>query len=186
MTIREVCPFHADDDVLGEPTGNDDGSLKFRCSRRGHPADGPFEWLRVPEPPGVPGVDGLAAELGLAIDLPAAVKQFAGTWVEYGVVERAYALAHPEEFARIIGEFGHRAIAPRKYTASAFIARALGVLGRQGTICYHDGPATGRWTYNSTISWWSVPPAPDWSADRLSWQDHKANMSYVPGANPAT
>jgi hypothetical protein len=186
MVSREVCPFHADDDVVGVPTGNEDGSLIFTCDRsRGHPEDAPHIWLRVPAPPDVPGVDGLAAELGLGMDLPAALKQFAGMWVEYGLIERAYALYRPTEFARIVNEFGHNAIEPKRYTTSAFVGRALGALGRQGTIGYRNGPATGRWSYNSSISWWAVHPLPDWDAARISWQDAGHDMSYVPGADPS-
>lgn len=179
MVTREVCPFHADDDVLGVPTGVSDGSVSFTCERRNHPSGGPHSWLRVPEPAGAPGVDGLAHELGLAIVLPAVLKQYVGTWVEYGVVERAFALAYPREFAQVLERFGHRSIKPREYTSSAFIARTLGAIGRLGTIGFHLGPATGYWAYNQTISWWSVPPAPDWDEDRLSWQDSGFDLSYV-------
>lgn len=179
--IREVCPFHADDDVVGIPTGHGDGSVVFTCTRRGHLQDGPHSWLRVPEPDDVPGVDGFAAELGLAIELPAAVKEYAGMWVEYGLVERAYALRRPDDFAAIVAKFGHNALAPRRYTASAFIARVLGALGRSGTVLYHDGPSSGRWSYNSGISWWSVVPAPDWETSRLSWDAAGLDMTYVPG-----
>jgi hypothetical protein len=80
--VREVCPFHADEDVRGVPTGYDDGSSAFTCTRRGHPLDGPHTWLRVPAVEAAPGESGLAAELGLATELPAAVKTFAGRWVE--------------------------------------------------------------------------------------------------------
>jgi hypothetical protein len=44
------------------------------------------------------------------------------------------------------------------------------------------GPATGRWKYNGTISWWAVPPAPAWESACLSWSGSGQDMSYVPGA----
>ena len=184
MTVsREVCPFHADDDVLGVASGNGDGSLIFTCLRtNGHPQAGPHSWLRVPEPDDVAGVDGFAAELGLAVELPAAVKDYAGLWVEYGLVERQYALRRPDDFAAIVAKFGHNAVAHKDYTASAFIGRVLAALGRTGAVLYHDGPSSGRWSYNSGISWWSVSPAPEWDDARLSWADAAHDMRYVPGA----
>jgi hypothetical protein len=181
---REVCPFHADDDVVGVPTGALDGSVRFTCARsKGHPEPGPHTWLRVPEPDeGSTGLDSYAAELGLAIELPAAVAVHAGTWIEYGLVERAYALRCPDDFTAIVNRYGHRAISPKRYTASAFLGGVLGTLSRVGTVLYHPGPATGRWSYNGTISWWTVPPAPDWESSRLSWEDSGYEVSYVPGA----
>lgn len=179
--VREVCPFHADDDVLGVPTGHGDGSVVFTCTRSGHLTALPHTWLRVPEPEDVAGVDGFAVELGLATELPAALAGYLGTWVEYGLVERAYALRQPGDFAAIVAKFGHNALAPRRYTTSAFIARTLGALGKFGSVLYHGGPATGRWSYNTGISWWALAPAPDWDKSRLSWEGSGHDMSYVPG-----
>ncbi len=156
--VREVCPFHADEDVRGVATGYGDGSLTFSCTRRGHPLDGPHTWLRVPVVEAGPGGRGLAAELGLATELPAAVKTFAGHWVEYGLVERAYATRRPADFAHLVSRFGHTALMDKRNTASAFLAGYLASLAKRGNILYHDGPATGRWSYNSKISWWAVPP----------------------------
>jgi hypothetical protein len=179
---RQVCPFHADEDIRGVPTGGSDGSLSFTCTRTGgHPRGGPHGWLYVPQPDDLPGIEGYAAELGLATELPAAIAQYRGRWIEYGVAERAYALQCPEDFAAIVGRYGHTAIRAKKYTASAFLAGVLGVLSRHGTVMYHSGPATGRWRYNNTISWWAVPPEPDWESARLSWSGSGHDMSYVPG-----
>jgi hypothetical protein len=165
---RQVCPFHADEDIRGVPTGGSDGSLSFTCTRTGgHPRGGPHGWLYVPQPDDLPGIEGYAAELGLATELPAAIAQYRGRWIEYGVAERAYALQCPEDFAAVVGRYGHTAIRAKKYTASAFLAGVLGVLSRHGTVMYHSGPATGRWRYNNTISWWAVPPEPDWESARL-------------------
>jgi hypothetical protein len=180
---RQVCPFHADEDIQGVPTGSGDGSLFFICPRtRGHPHGGPHSWLQVPQPEGLPGIDGYAAELGLAAELPAAIAQYRGQWVEYGVAERAYALQCPDDFAAIVSRYGHNAVRPKQYTASAFLAGVLGVLSKHGSVLYHLGPATGRWKYNGTISWWAAPPAPDWESACLSWSGSGQDMSYVPGA----
>ena len=164
MTVyRQVCPFHADEDIQGVLTGSGEGSLSFTCTRtRGHPQKGPHSWLYVPQPEGLSGIDGYAAELGLATELPAAIAQYRGHWIEYGVAERAYALQCPDDFTAIVSRYGHTAIRPKQYTASAFLASVLGVLSKHGSVLYHLGPATGRWEYNGTISWWAVPPTPDW------------------------
>jgi hypothetical protein len=180
---RQVCAFHADEDIQGVPAGSGDGSLFFICPRtRGHPHGGPHSWLQVPQPEGLPGIDGYAAELGLAAELPAAIAQHRGQWIEYGVAERAYALQCPDDFAAIVNRYGHNAVKPKQYTASAFLAGVLGVLSKHGTVLCHLGPATGRWKYNGTISWWAVPPAPSWESACLSWSGSGQDMSYVPGA----
>ncbi len=133
---------------------------------------------------GLPGIDGYAAELGLASELPAAIGQYKESWIEHGVAERAYALQCPDDFAAIVGRYGHKALEPKQYTASAFLAGVLGVLSKRGTVLYHLGPATGRWSYNVKISWWSVAPAPDWDSARLSWADSgDDSVSYIPGAH---
>ncbi|MGK5170488.1 hypothetical protein [Geodermatophilus sp. CPCC 205761] len=183
--VREVCPFHADDDVRGVPTGYGDGSLAFACTRRGHPLEGPHTWLRVPAVEAGPSGSGLAAELGLATELPAAVKAFAGRWVEYGLVERAYAARRPTDFAHLVSRFGHTALVDKRNTASAFLAGYLATLAKRGDILYHDGPATGRWSYNSKISWWAVAPRPQWDDDRLSWAAAGCAVDYVPGVAAA-
>jgi hypothetical protein len=180
---RQVCPFHADEDIQGVLTKEATVSVSFTCERmRGHPNGGRHSWLYVPEPDGLPGIDGYAAELGLETELPAAIAQYRGQWVEYGVAERAYALQCPGDFAAIVDRYGHTAIRAKKYTASAFLAGVLGVLSKRGTVLYHLGPATGRWKYNGTISWWAVAPVPDWESASLSWADSLQDMSYVPGS----
>ena len=178
----QTCAFHGSEDVEGMPTGMGNGELSFTCDRKtDHPEPGPRTWLQLPEPPDIPGIGGLAAELRLDVELPAAIAAQHGRWVEYGVVERAYAHNRPDDFALIVERFGHRAITPTKYTASAFIARALGDLSRWGHVLYHPGQATGRWAYNSDISWWALAPAPNWE-DRLSWADACLAFDYVPGS----
>jgi hypothetical protein len=135
---RQVCPFHADEDIQGVLTKDATASVSFTCERmRGHPHGGRHSWLYVPEPDGLPGIDGYAAELGLETELPAAIAQYRGQWVEYGVAERAYALQCPGDFAAIVDRYGHTAIGAKKYTASAFLAGVLGVLGKRGTVLYH-------------------------------------------------
>jgi hypothetical protein len=182
----QVCPFHASEDVPGVLISGPGewAQYSFTCPLTAdHPGGRPFSWLSSPPPPeGEPS--GLTAELGLTVELPAALKQFGHRWVEYGVLERAYALARPEDFALLVARYGHTAVAAKRYTASSFLGRALGELSVRGALVFQYGPATGRWDYNSKISWWCLPPAPEWSAD-LSWADLAASgvgMDYVPGS----
>lgn len=181
MIERQVCPFHADEDLVGQPT-DDRGGYVFTCGRTSrHPGPGSHTWLYVAEPPGIDGLTGLAEDLGLDARLPAAIGHHPGRWLEYGVVEAEYAAANPDAFALLVDRYSHTAIAAKRYTSSAFLAATLGRLSRSGHVLYHPGPATGRWAYNSGISWWALPPEPDWD-NRVSWAELERDMSHVPGS----
>ncbi|MFC7500605.1 hypothetical protein ACOACQ_19100 [Nocardioides sp. CPCC 206347] len=175
----QVCPQHSFEEVHGVWISDEVGT-EFVCHRIDHVVPGPFSWINSPPPP--PGTDlsGIAEELGLGVEIPAVLHQFVGTWIEYGVFERAYALANPKDWAFLIDRYGHTALAPKRYTVSAFLAATLGNLDRAGVVKYHSGPATGHWSYNGTISYWSLLPTPDWE-NRLSWADSGQPVDYVPG-----
>lgn len=180
MIHRQFCPVHTDEDILGTRF-DDNGTYVFTCDRTtGHPVPGPYTWMQAPEPPDQFGVSGLAEELRLDIELPAAMAQYAGYWIEYGVLEAAYATANPHDFATLVDRYGHTAIKATRYSASAFIASTLGHLSRSGHVLFHGGPATGRWSYNGQISWWALAPEPEWKR-RTSWADLGRSMDYVPG-----
>lgn len=53
---------------------------------------------------------------------------------------------------------GNTAIKKKRYTTSAYIAHTLGQLSSKGAIAYHQGAGTGRWSYNTDISYWSTLP----------------------------
>ncbi len=106
-------------------------------------------------------------------------------WHEYGLVERAYALANPDDFHVLIERYGHTAIVASRYTTSSFLARALGDLSRHGAIAWHGGTATGRWSYNAGISYWSTNPETPWD-QRLTWEDAGADVRYVRGQTELT
>lgn len=180
MIQRQVCPLHVDEDVVGSPFG-DQGTYVFTCDRKtGHVVPGPYTWMQAPEPPNEQGLSGLADELRLDIELPAAIAGYHGRWIEYGVLEAAYAAAKPGDFAMLVERYGHTAIKETRYSASAFLAATLGHLSRRGYVLFHDGPATGRWHYNSQISWWALTPEPNWQ-QRISWAELGQSMSHVPG-----
>lgn len=174
--VREVCPLHSDEDFEGVFVSNDVG-YRFECDRSGHGE--PFAWFRAPEPTSM-GLNGISEELDLGAKLPEALAQFRGRWVEYGVLERAFALAYPEDWSLLLKQYGHTSIKPRRYTVSAFLAGVLGRLSSAGVIAFMEGPATGRWSYNSRISWWSIDPDTD-HEKRLSWADSGHSIDYVAG-----
>ena len=151
------------------------------CPRKDHPEPGPYTWLYVPQPKGLPELTGIAAELGLAVELPRVLAEFPGVWVEYGLVEYTYAQRNPKDFASLVDRYGHTAIKASRYTVSLFLAGTLGILSKDGRVLVHHGQATGRWAYNYTISWWSLPPAPEWE-HRRSWESASPSMGYVPGS----
>jgi len=172
---RQVCPFHTDESVVGQLL--DDGSTSFECDRAsGHPGNQPWFWLATPEPPSVPELSGLAEELGLEHELPAAIADLGHDWFEYGLVERSYAQRQPEGFARMVAQWGHTAIDKKQYTASAYLAGTLGRLSRRSAVAYHPGVGTGRWSYNTNISWWSTMPPGDWN-NRTAWVDEVGDHS---------
>ena len=118
MTVREVCPFRADDDVAGVHV-RDEVGWSFTCDRRGHPRPGPYSWLRAPEPPALGEMNGIAAEMGLDVSLPAALREYRGNWVESGVLERALAMANPKDWRFLMDRYSHTAVAAKRYTVSA-------------------------------------------------------------------
>lgn len=181
MATTQICPFHTDEDVAGIRV-NDEGTYEYTCPlTTGHPVPGRYTWMQAPEPPDTENMFGLASELGLEVELPSAIAQHPGRWVEYGVVEHAYATANPNDFVALVERYGHTALASARYTASAFIAATLGHLSRTGAVLYHSGTATGRWSYNGQISWWALEPEPNWD-DRTSWADLGLTTHYVPGS----
>lgn len=89
---------------------------------------------------------GIAADLSLDVNIPAVLEPFKGTWVKYGVLERAYALANPADWTYLVETYGHTAIAAMRYTASAFLGGILGRLWKNHVIAGFTGPATARWS----------------------------------------
>jgi len=111
--------------------------------------------------------------------------------VEYGLVERAYALARPDDWALLLKTYNHthyktpettRKTMPT--TASARLGQALGAICRSGSLLYRRDKGTGRWSYNSDISYVALPAgAADWDS-RTTWAGSGLNMSYMPSTQP--
>ncbi|WP_209716512.1 hypothetical protein [Marmoricola sp. OAE513] len=164
------CHFHGPptyDDIAGVRTP--DGLYLFECTEPVHP-DGhaTYEWLADLSPAAADGLGGLADELSLGSVLPELVAGFGGGWYEYGLVEKRYAETDPDGFDEMVRRWGHTARESKPYTASSYLAGTLGRLAREGAVAFRYGAGTGRWDYNSQISYWAVTPDADWDS-RTTW-----------------
>ena len=139
-------------------------------------------WSGVAESNATESISGLAAELSLDTALPAAIAQYPGKWIEYGVVEAAYAQANPEEFAHLIQEHGHRAIAIEVHNFQV-----------PGQYPWHSRPQRRHrlphWTGNRAlelprkVSWWSSDSTLEWTPEnQVSVAGAGLDASYVPGS----
>ena len=178
----QVCPFHSDEMVRGRRLRSIEPVEEFTCPMTDarHPGSRPWSWTAPLEsaPADAPG--GLAGELGLHIELPAAVGSFGGAWVEYGLIERAYALARPDDFATLIARYGHTHQAPARYTASSYLGRTLGQLAKTGYLAYRSGPGTGRWSYDDEVGYYTAPTSPAAWENRLTWDVAGGTVDYLP------
>ena len=160
-----VCPLCGVQDDLEPPVRLPNGGWQFACT-----AHTPAHVFEVsPEARVVAYASGLAGELGLHEDLPRCVIQ-GEPWVEYGIVEYRYGIAHPVEYRRLVDTYGHRSAARTgRYSASVFLASTLGRLARAGLLVLSFGPGTGYWSYDSEISYWAAPPGPV-DGERQTWE----------------
>ena len=159
MTVsRQVCPFHADEDIQRVPTGTDEGSLSFTCARvRGHPHGGRTVGCMCRNLTGCSASTAMQRSLVWLPNCLRRSRSIEDIGSSTALRSEHYALQCPDDFAAIVSRYGHTAVRPKQYTTSAFLAGVLGMLSKHGTVLYHLGPATGRWKYNGTISWWAVP-----------------------------
>lgn len=179
--MREVCPMHTEEDPQEGISVPESGGWAFTCPiTTGHAYPGSYSWERTQPPPDLPEIGELAIELGLDIALPEIVSEFGTTWVEYGVVEQAFAAQHPDAFEFLVKRYGHTAIASTTYSSSAFIGATLNRLAAHGEFEVRRERATGRWSYNQDVTWCAASPSGDWS-NRISWASRDADMFYVPG-----
>jgi hypothetical protein len=179
LQARQVCPMCGDDDdVVAFPKGVGQDWV-YTCTAKRHAS--PYQWAVKVEERG-DGREGITAELGLYDDLPRCVVP-GEPWVEHGVVEHRYKLLRPDiYFDELLPRYGHVADdwGRKPYTVSAFIAKTLGQLHREGAFAWQEEKATGFWKYNGRISYWAVPPAPPVD-QRLTW----ASFASTQGLDPA-
>lgn len=132
-------------------------------------------------------------EWNLDHELVEALRELGTGWYEYGLIERAYAARRPRDFAEMVDRWSHTAIAPTQYSVTSYLGGVLGRMSSHGLVGYHDGDATGRWSYNSRISYWCLLPTEPWE-QRTTWMDvigdtakadREADLgckTYVPGS----
>jgi hypothetical protein len=176
---RQVCPLCSRDDLKITALGP--ALWRYTCSNEGrHGNQGVISWdgsetdrLALPE--------GKAADLGLYEDLPRCLFPGEG-FVEYGVVEHRYSERCPRLYEQLLQDYSHTRIERNKpYTASVFIALALGRLADRGEVLYQVGLATGYWSYNGVISYWALPSgSTDW--EQTTWLKYATSRGLDPNA----
>jgi hypothetical protein len=177
---RQVCALCGSDDFV--TLGSDGPDLwKFTCTGTHHYE--PYVWQPTAERVAAVGRSGMGEDLGVYDDLLACVA--AGERVEYGIVEHRFALRSPSTYRQLVETYGHTSIAPTNYSASSFLARALGQLSREGLLQLGESPATGFWSYNGTISSWGQPGEPE-TTPLYSWASFAAENDFDPTEWPAT
>ncbi|MGQ0823772.1 MAG: hypothetical protein ACT4OX_01870 [Actinomycetota bacterium] len=145
-----VCPLCSLDDYLDYVPLADD-VWEVTCSNSMHPE---WVWSPTPEYPTGSIAEGIAADLDLFRKLPAVVSE--DSFDEYGIVEYRFGIAHPSDYAELLALYGHRAQALRRpHTMSAFLARVLRQLQRDGDLDLMWGKGTGYWRYLDTVSYWT-------------------------------
>jgi hypothetical protein len=157
--MRLVCPRCSVEDFIETETLGP-SFWRYTCTRSCRQHAEPVSWTgSTPDAP----VDmeltyNKAEELGLPNDLLRCLEH-GEPFVEYGIVEYRYATkVNPDVYAQLVADYGHTALGPKQYTASTFIASTLGRMLKEGLLAYRGGHATGFWSYNSGISFWSLAP----------------------------
>lgn len=180
---RQVCPScGVDESIRTEVIGP--SSWRYTCTRSCRQHAEPYSWLG--STPDAPFDEELsynkAEELGLPNDLLTCLEH-GQSFVEYGVVEYRYATkANPAVYKQLVEDYGHTALGPKKYTASAFIASTLGRMLREDLVAYRPGKATGFWSYNGEISFWSLKPVTE--SRPITFEDFAAEQGFAPKTWP--
>jgi hypothetical protein len=175
---RQICPLCAHDDAV--KVARVDGEWLMYCEDESHPL---FEWRPTVSAAPVPGRWGIAEQLGVYDVLRGCVDN---TIAEYGVIEHRFSVAAPETYEYLVKHYGHTAIAPSKYTASAFLGGALGQLWREDLVAGIWVPATGYWSYNGRVGAYATAETFEDGGDVLTWADFAAGKGIDPDAWPPT
>lgn len=188
LTGRDLaCPGCGDHrDVEITRFAAEDGARMIRLVCRCIVHDEPVEVLHV-ERPAFDRSDlpegGLVGELDLYAKLEEVVNGLP-SMAEHGVVEHLFAHEYPEDYVLLWRRFGHVAThGALKYTVTAYLGQLLGTLGRERAIARRSGPATGVWSYNSSIS--AVGPWRLKDTPVLSWEDYARQEGFEPDSWPA-
>lgn len=185
---RVVCSLCSLDDQYVVTLHGDGTRWLYTCDGPGHK---PYNWDRPVASPQSEGREGIIAELGLYDDLLACLDPNEPRWVEHGVVEHRYLTTHPRTyFGELLPRWGHTSDrTARGKSTSLVLAQAMGQLRREELLEYRTWKPTGFWAKNSTISYWTRPPAPP-DSERLTWHTHATQLGLDPSnwhfSRPAT
>lgn len=124
---------------------------------------------------------GIAYELGLYDDLPEMLNP--GEWADTATLEYRYGSTHPDQYAEMLRRWGHVAQSPRRYSVTSFIGSTLGQLSRSTNVTYRDGPATGFFSYNSRMGFWTLEPVPT-ETITMTWERCTTEAGIDPGTWP--
>lgn len=150
---RQVCQLcGSDEEVTVSSEGPD--MWVFTCTALGRYHDAEHVWRPTLDSSFPAGRGGLGQALGVYDDLIGCV--LANERVEYGVVEFRYATRNPIAYRELVERYGHASLGlgGRRYSASMFLAHALGQLGREGVLRWSSTTGTGYWDYLTTVSAW--------------------------------
>lgn len=158
---RQVCPMCALDEHI-VTMESESGDVELSCTA----CD--YTWPVKPEAAAGIGRNGYAAELGVYEDLLACLPADS-PWTEHGVIEHRFKARRPEVYAELVRTYRHHADGSNAtFSASKFLAGAMGQLQREGLLVTKRAKPTGYWSYLSAVSYRARPPEPDWDG-RLTW-----------------
>jgi hypothetical protein len=124
---------------------------------------------------------GIAADYGLYDILPELLQ--VGEWADTATVEFRYGSAHREQYGELLARWGHVAQGPRRYSVTSFIGSTLGQLSRSADVTYRDGPATGFFSYNSRMGFWTLEPVPA-ETTTMTWERCATEAGLDPNTWP--
>jgi hypothetical protein len=122
---HQVCQLCGNDDFITDESVGDEWVVT--CSSQGHP---PFEWRPKEQCRRTTGTyrTGIDQELGVYDDLLTCVHD---GFAQYGVIEYQNSELSPATYRILTDRFGHKALGPAGYSASAFLDGAMGQLWRE-------------------------------------------------------
>lgn len=173
---RSLCPrCGTEDDVVVVAHGPD--AWRYTCSADTRHHAEPVSWtVDVPDER-ADRRSGIGAELGVYDVLLDCIRP--GEVVEYGVVEHRFAALAPHAYRELVGRYGHASLADTRYSASMFLAGALGQLRDEGLLRKSVVKGTGYWSYLSTVSAWALASEPAGSI-AVSWEQYAGDEGLDP------
>lgn len=113
------------------------------------------------------GGNSLVHDLELYTKLIGVVYDFDGP-AEHAAIEYEFAVRHPEEYAHLVEDKGHRMLGDDGYTMSTYLASLMGTLAREKSLVRGKTAATAPWDDGKATTW-SHPARVD--EDVTTWED---------------